>query len=167
MNTLALDKQLCFVLYSASRAMTATYRELLAELGITYPQYLVMLVLWEEDAATDMTEPLSRGPADSVADGITVKALGERLQLDSGTLSPLLSRLENHGYVTRHRSSEDSRSVFVRLTTEGAASRALAECVPREVVGRTKIDPDELEKMLDSLQLLTLNLRAEAVADRD
>ena len=91
MATLSLDRHLCFALYSASRAMTAAYRPVLDELNLTYPQYLVLLVLWEEGRAT-------------------VGRLGERLQLDSGTLSPLLKRLEANGFVRRERSSTDERS---------------------------------------------------------
>ncbi|WP_210604580.1 MarR family winged helix-turn-helix transcriptional regulator [Brevibacterium oceani] len=144
MNPLDLDRQLCFALYSASRAMTVSYKDLLAELGITYPQYLVMLVLWENDAELE---------------GVTVKRLGERLQLDSGTLSPLLSRLEKLGFITRHRSAEDSRSVFVRPTSEGAAAKELAECVPARIGARTQLDPDALPGLLETLRTLTSNLR--------
>ncbi|XVN40147.1 MarR family transcriptional regulator [Brevibacterium sp. K11IcPPYGO002] len=143
---LDLDRQLCFALYSASRAMTASYKDLLAELGITYPQYLVMLVLWEEGSDDD---------------GVTVKHLGERLQLDSGTLSPLLSRLESLGFVTRHRSAEDSRRVLVRATAEGAAAKARAECVPARIGERTNLDPASMPELLKTLRTLTRNLRAE------
>jgi DNA-binding MarR family transcriptional regulator len=146
MNALDLDRQLCFALYSASRAMTASYKDLLAELGITYPQYLVMLVLWEEGSDDD---------------GVTVKRLGERLQLDSGTLSPLLSRLESLGFVTRHRSAEDSRRVLVRATAEGAAAKARAECVPARIGERTNLDPASMPELLKTLRTLTRNLRAE------
>ncbi|WP_432790857.1 MarR family winged helix-turn-helix transcriptional regulator [Brevibacterium sp. K11IcPPYGO002] len=146
MNMLDLDRQLCFALYSASRAMTASYKDLLAELGITYPQYLVMLVLWEEGSDDD---------------GVTVKHLGERLQLDSGTLSPLLSRLESLGFVTRHRSAEDSRRVLVRATAEGAAAKARAECVPARIGERTNLDPASMPELLKTLRTLTRNLRAE------
>ena len=97
---LALDAQLCFALYSASLAMTKLYKPLLDRLGLTYPQYLVMLVLWEEDA-------------------MSVKEIGERLFLDSGTLTPLLKRLEAAGLVKRTRSTEDERQVIVALTPQG------------------------------------------------
>jgi MarR family transcriptional regulator, organic hydroperoxide resistance regulator len=100
MAALRLDRHLCFALYSASRAMTAAYRPILSELNITYPQYLVLLVLWEEGR-------------------ITVGNLGERLQLDSGTLSPLLKRLAANGFVRRERSLADERSVEVTLTDAG------------------------------------------------
>src|SRR3954469_24431887 len=97
---LALDKQLCFALYSASLAMTKLYKPMLAPLGLTYPQYLVMLVLWE-------------------ADGLSVSQLGQRLSLDSGTLTPLLKRLEALGHVERRRASDDERRVDLFLTPAG------------------------------------------------
>jgi DNA-binding MarR family transcriptional regulator len=100
MATLPVDRQLCFALYSASRAMTAAYRPILTELNLTYPQYLVLLVLWEEGR-------------------VTVGRLGDRLHLDSGTLSPLLKRLEANGFVRRERSLDDERLVDVMLTPAG------------------------------------------------
>src|SRR3954453_11431806 len=99
-----LEDQLCFALYAASRAVTARYRPMLEELGLTYPQYLVMMLLWEEDNQT-------------------VGQLGARLALDSGTLSPLLKRLTAAGLVTRHRRIEDERSVSISLTPAGLALR--------------------------------------------
>lgn len=106
---LALDRQLCFALYAASLAMTKAYKPLLAPLGLTYPQYLVMLVLWE-------------------GDGITVSQLGARLTLDSGTLTPLLKRLEALALVQRQRDTADERRVLLRLTAAGQA--LLAEVLP-------------------------------------
>jgi MarR family transcriptional regulator, organic hydroperoxide resistance regulator len=97
----ALDDQLCFALYATSRAVMNVYRPALQELGITYPQYLVLLVLWEHD-------------------GISVGALGERLYLDSGTLTPLLKRLEKQGLIMRRRNSDDERQVDVTLTLAGS-----------------------------------------------
>ncbi|MGL5987666.1 MAG: MarR family winged helix-turn-helix transcriptional regulator, partial [Burkholderiales bacterium] len=94
---LRLDEQLCFALYAASRAVTQTYQPYLSQLELTYPQYLVMLVLWEQD-------------------GLTVKNIGEKLLLDSGTLTPLLKRLEAIGYVSRKRSLQDERQVLVYLS---------------------------------------------------
>ncbi|WP_166969724.1 MarR family winged helix-turn-helix transcriptional regulator [Brevibacterium atlanticum] len=161
MNPLDLDRQLCFALYSASRAMTASYKDLLAELGITYPQYLVMLVLWENGAESDHPESKSAEPDITDPEGVTVKRLGERLQLDSGTLSPLLSRLEKLGFITRHRSAEDSRSVFVRPTAAGAAAKERAECVPARIGARTQLDPDALPVLLETLRTLTGNLRGD------
>src|SRR3954464_4218024 len=102
--SVALEDQLCFALYAASRAMTARYRPLLDAIGLTYPQYLVMMLLWEEDNQT-------------------VGQLGARLSLDSGTLSPLLKRLTTAGLVTRHRRVEDERSVSISLTPAGLGLR--------------------------------------------
>jgi DNA-binding MarR family transcriptional regulator len=111
---LALDKQLCFALYSASLAMTKVYKPLLAPLGLTYPQYLVMLALWEDDAQS-------------------VSTLGDRLALDSGTLTPLLKRLESRGRLSRERDIEDERRVIVRLTPEGRQLKAAARRIPQQV----------------------------------
>ena len=113
---LLLDNQLCFLVYRLHRGITDLYRPVLAELGLTYPQYLVMLVLWEE-------QPL------------TVSRLGERLHLDSGTLSPLLKRLEAAGLVSRSRSRVDERSVVVSLTAAGRSLRRKAKDVPSKIGG--------------------------------
>src|SRR6476469_4394623 len=110
-NMLALDKQFCFALYSASHAVTKTYKPLLDQLGLTYPQYLVMLVLWEQDA-------------------ILVKDIGARLFLDSGTLTPLLKRLQSNGLVERNRDPHDERQVRISLSEEGRALRAKALSIP-------------------------------------
>jgi DNA-binding MarR family transcriptional regulator len=110
-DALRLDQQLCFALYRASRAVIRAYGPLLEPLGLTYPQYLVMLVLWEDRSAS-------------------VKALGERLALDSGTLTPLLKRLEQRGLVTRRRDADDERVVRIELTPEGQKLRARATAVP-------------------------------------
>ena len=114
-NMLALDKQFCFALYSASHAMTKTYKPMLDRLGLTYPQYLVMLVLWEQDA-------------------ILVKDIGARLFLDSGTLTPLLKRLEANALVSRNRDPHDERQVRIVLSARGRALRAAAEEIPRQVL---------------------------------
>lgn len=115
LNMLALDKQFCFALYSASHAMTKTYKPMLDRLGLTYPQYLVMLVLWEQDA-------------------ILVKDIGARLFLDSGTLTPLLKRLEANGLVSRNRDPQDERQVRILLTAQGKTLRQQAEDIPRQVL---------------------------------
>lgn len=115
LNMLALDNQFCFALYSASHAMTKTYKPMLDRLGLTYPQYLVMLVLWEQDA-------------------ILVKDIGARLFLDSGTLTPLLKRLEANGLVSRNRDPHDERQVRILLTPEGKSLRKQAEEIPRQVL---------------------------------
>ena len=114
-NLLALDNQFCFALYSASHAMTKTYKPMLDRLGLTYPQYLVMLVLWEQDA-------------------ILVKEIGARLFLDSGTLTPLLKRLEANGLVSRNRDPHDERQVRIVLSPEGRALRKQAEQIPEQVL---------------------------------
>lgn len=133
---LELDKQVCFALYSASRAVTQLYRPVLHALGLTYPQYLVMLVLWERGAST-------------------VKQLGQALELDSGTLSPLLKRLESQGYVQRTRSTVDERSVVIDLTEAGAALRTRASSVPRKIAGATGMEFVELEALRQNLMRLT------------
>jgi DNA-binding MarR family transcriptional regulator len=136
---LRLDRQICFSLHAASRAFNSVYRVVLKDLGITYPQYLVMLVLWE------------RGE-------LPVKKLGEHLRLDSGTLSPLLKRLEAAGLVRRERSARDERSVVVRPTGEGAALRERALAVPRRIVSATTFDLDEIRDLRDRLDRLTAAL---------
>ena len=110
-QALLLDNQLCFALYSASLAMTKLYKPLLAEVGLTYPQYLAMLVLWERD-------------------GLMVSELGERLFLDSGTLTPLLKRLESAGLVARIRALDDERRVHITLTAAGRMLKARAARIP-------------------------------------
>ncbi|MFM9593209.1 MarR family winged helix-turn-helix transcriptional regulator [Streptomyces scabiei] len=136
---LRLDRQICFSLHAASRAFNGVYRVILKDLGITYPQYLVMLVLWE------------RGE-------LPVKKLGEHLRLDSGTLSPLLKRLETAGLVRRERSARDERSVVVRPTDEGTALRERALAVPRRIVSATSFDVDEIRDLRDRLDHLTAAL---------
>jgi len=111
---LTLDSQLCFSLYSASLAMNKLYRRLLAEVGLTYPQYLVMMVLWEQD-------------------GLRVQEIGERLYLDSATLTPLLKRLEKAGLVKRQRATDDERRVLVSVTAAGRALKGRAQAVPPQV----------------------------------
>jgi len=136
---LRLDNQLCFALYSANLAMNKVYRKLLAELGLTYPQYLVMLVLWE-------------------GDGITVSELGERLFLDSATLTPLLKRLQAAGLVSRERGVEDERQVLVRLTSEGRALRSKAKSVPESVFCASACKPEQLQAMRRDLEQLRTSL---------
>ncbi len=114
-DSLVLENQFCFALYSASHAMTKTYKPLLDRLGLTYPQYLVMLVLWEQD-------------------GILVKDIGARLYLDSGTLTPLLKRLEANGLVARNRDPHDERQVRISLSAAGRGLRLTAQQIPAQVV---------------------------------
>ena len=138
---LRLESQLCFALYSSSLAMTKLYKPLLEPLGLTYPQYLALLVLWEQD-------------------GLAVGSLGERLFLDSGTLTPLLKRLEAAGLVRRERSVDDERRVLVHLTDEGRALRARARAVPRELAGATGCAADEVARLTGQLQRLRTRLIA-------
>lgn len=136
-DMLRLDAQLCFAVYSAEHAFTRAYRPLLKALGLTYPQYLIMLTLWETD-------------------DLTVKGLGERLMLDSGTLTPLLKRLEAAGLVSRTRSAADERRVHVTLTAEGRALReAAAQTVPGELscaIGGSQPESDALRQRLVALR---------------
>ncbi|NYI79109.1 MarR family winged helix-turn-helix transcriptional regulator [Nocardioides panzhihuensis] len=127
-NPLALDQQVCFGLAVAARSVIALYRPLLEPLGLTHPQYLVMLALWEE-------EPLR------------VSELGRKVQLDPGTLSPLLKRLEVQGYVRRERNKSDERSLAVVLTEHGRALRDDAEKIPRAIVERLDMSVDELMEL--------------------
>jgi DNA-binding MarR family transcriptional regulator len=140
--TLQLDQQLCFALYSASLAMNKVYRTLLAKLRLTYPQYLVMLVLWERDE-------------------LTVSEIGERLFLDSATLTPLLKRLEAAGLLDRARSTEDERQVIISLTAEGRALKKQASSVPSEVFCATGCDVDEVL----ALKILLTDLRERLAND--
>jgi DNA-binding MarR family transcriptional regulator len=139
---LALDDQLCFALYSASRAITARYRPLLDELGLTYPQFLVMLVLWET------------GP-------VTVSQLGQRLHLDSGTLSPLLKRLESAGMISRHRHARDERSVEITLTGDGHRLRERATCVPLAIGRATGLDIAGAARLIGELNAIADAARAD------
>ncbi|MFF8372558.1 MarR family winged helix-turn-helix transcriptional regulator [Streptomyces lydicus] len=133
---LRLDHQVCFSLHAASRAFGGVYRDALKDLGLTYPQYLVMLVLWEHGA-----QP--------------VKAIGERLRLESGTLSPLLKRLETAGLVRRERSTEDERSVTIHLTAEGDDLREQALPVPRRMLAATGLTLEELRTLRTLLARVT------------
>jgi MarR family transcriptional regulator, organic hydroperoxide resistance regulator len=140
-GVLGLDQQLCFALYSTGLAMDKVYRKLLRPLHLTYPQYLVMLVLWE-------------------ADGLTVTDLGERLFLDSATLTPLLKRLEQNGLLARRRAAEDERQVLISLTAKGTSLKAKAQDVQRSIFDATQCRPDELGALKKQLEQLRAKLRA-------
>ncbi len=129
---LTLEEQICFALYSASRALTSRYRELLEPLALTYPQYLALLVLWETG-------------------GSTVSGLGERLHLDSGTLSPLLRRLEQGGLVERNRQPQDERVVMVTLTAAGRELRARAASIPAAICASTGLSLTDLGELRDQV----------------
>lgn len=145
---LQLDQQICFALHAATRAFGGLYRTALRDLGLTYPQYLVMLVLWE------------RGE-------LPVKRIGEHLRLDSGTLSPLLKRLESAGLVRRERSAADERSVTVRLTASGTSLRTKAEEVPRRIATATGLPLAELADLRTRLHALTETLDASSLDGPD
>ena len=138
---LRLDHQVCFALYSASLAMTKLYKPLLDAIGLTYPQYLVMLVLWERD-------------------GLTVSELGERLFLDSGTLTPLLKRLEAQGHIARLRDVQDERRVRISLTPAGRALREGAERIPPCVLESSQCSIPELTALTAELKQLRDRLGA-------
>lgn len=132
---LRLDNQVCFALYSASLAMTRLYKPLLDVIGLTYPQYLVMLVLWERD-------------------GVIVSELGERLFLDSGTLTPLLKRLQAQGHIARLRDVQDERRVRITLTLAGRALRESAERIPHCVLESSQCSIAELTTLAAELRQL-------------
>ena len=144
-SLLNLDRQLCFALYSASLAMTKAYKPLLSALGITYPQYLVMLALWQQS-------PLGVGQ------------LGERLSLDSGTLTPLAKRLEAMGLIARNRSEQDERNVEISLTAAGKRLRARAEPLPLCILQLTGCQLPQLESLTRELNVLRNSLVANAQA---
>lgn len=137
---LLLDNQLCFLFHRITRDLNAAYRPLLSDLGLTYPQYLVMLVLWERD-------------------GLSVKELGAQLCLDSGTLSPLLRRLDKLGLIQRVRDDADERRVVIHLSEQGMALRDRAESIPLEL-GRRLVDTPEEYFALHS-QLAAIAARLE------
>ncbi|GLX69984.1 MarR family winged helix-turn-helix transcriptional regulator [Paenibacillus glycanilyticus] len=132
---LKLENQLCFAFYSCSREMTKLYRPILAELGLTYTQYITMLALWEQDH-------------------VSVKELGAKLLLDSGTLTPLLKKLEAMGLLTRARDKADERHLIVRLTEEGAALKEKASLVPIRLFEGTTVDPEEIFALRKQVQTL-------------
>ena len=143
MAKLSLDDHLCFALYTASRAVAAAYRPLLAEFGLTYPQYLVLVVLRESGE-------------------VSVSRLGERLQLDSGTLSPLLKRMESNGLIVRTRSENDERSVRVALTASGRRLEIKVRCVPERLAGlagASGMSEADLLRLRDDANRLTALLR--------
>ncbi|MEJ8854862.1 MarR family transcriptional regulator [Variovorax robiniae] len=140
---LKLDNQLCFAVYSASLAMTRLYKPLLDKLHLTYPQYLVMLALWEQD-------------------GLMVSELGTQLSLDSGTLTPLLKRLEANGLVTRLRDVADERRVHITLTAAGRKLKAKAASVPACLMAASECSIDELVGLTRQLQTLRDRIKAAA-----
>jgi len=142
---LALDRQLCFALYAASHAMTKAYKPLLEPLGLTYPQYLVMLVLWQQD-------------------GLTVSQAGERLGLDSGTLTPLLKRLQAAGLVQRLRDTGDERRVRLQLTPAGRTLRDRALPIPQALTAASGCGVDEIGALVQRLAELRRSLSSPTVS---
>ena len=140
--SLALDDQLCFALYSATNALKKVYRPVLTELGLTYPQYLVMMVLWEKDRQT-------------------VSEIGERLFLDSATLTPLLKLMEAMSLIERVRSRDDERQVHISLTPKGKTLEQAAEAAPRAAFRATGCTPEELIALRDRLK----DLRSELMSN--
>ncbi|MDY0745641.1 MarR family transcriptional regulator [Paucibacter sp. R3-3] len=138
---LRLDVQLCFALYSSSLAMTKFYKPLLDPLGLTYPQYLAMLVLWEQD-------------------GISVSALGQKLSLDSGTLTPLLKRLEAAELITRERAADDERRVHIHLSKTGRALKKKAAGIPEQVACASACSIEELSSLTRRLHELRTQIQA-------
>ena len=138
---LQLDNQLCFALYSTSLAMTKVYKPLLGEIGLTYPQYLAMLVLWEKD-------------------GLMVSELGEKLYLDSGTLTPLLKRMEALGLIARIRDVEDERRVHITLTSAGRKLKAKAANIPACILSASQCSIPEITALTKQVQALRQRLAA-------
>ena len=140
-QALRLDNQICFAVYSTAHAFNRVYKPLLDRLGLTYPQYLVMLTLWERD-------------------GVPVKDIGARLFLDSGTLTPLLKRLEAAELIKRTRSTEDERQVLIGLTPQGHALREKAKAVPQAILAASACSVGELLAMKDEIVALRDRLNA-------
>lgn len=136
-----LENQLCFLLYASSREMTKKYKPLLEKLDITYPQYLVLLLLWEQDT-------------------LTVKKLGELLSLDSGTLTPMLKRMEHNGLIIRKRSSQDERSVMIQLTDKGFGLKEEACLIPKAIADMSGEDKKTVEDLKASLLQLLQTLQS-------
>lgn len=145
MTNLKLDQQLCFAVYSAAHAFTRFYKPLLGALGLTYPQYLVLLVLWERD-------------------GQSVSAIGEKLLLDSGTLTPLLKRMEAMGLVTRKRADHDERRVLVHLLPPAMAMKSVAEGFPQQMVAASSCSGEEIDILRRTLVGLREQLDATTAA---
>jgi DNA-binding MarR family transcriptional regulator len=140
-KTLKLGNQLCFSVYATAHAFNAAYKPLLEPLGLTYPQYLAMLVLWDQD-------------------DLSVSAIGEQLGLDSGTLTPLLKRLEALGLVERQRNPADERQLRVSLTEGGRALKAKARAVPPQVLAASGLTLDQLLRLKREIDVLAANLRS-------
>jgi len=139
LDALKLENQLCFLLYASSRELTKKYKPLLEELDVTYPQYLVLLLLWEHRS-------------------LSVKEMGKYLYLDSGTLTPMLKRMEQQQLIQRKRSLEDERSVLITLTEKGTSLQQKAECIPTEITKLFGKTPEEVNELKQALLKLLQNL---------
>ena len=142
-SSLFLVNQMCFAIYSTSLAMTKVYRPLLSQLGLTYPQYVVLLALWERDT-------------------LTVSALGGQVALDSGTLTPLLKRLQSQGLIERERGADDERQVYIRLTRQGHSLKKKAETIHDHIACATHCSSAERKALTRALQKLRSSLLANA-----
>ncbi|KZZ85193.1 MarR family winged helix-turn-helix transcriptional regulator [Bacillus sp. SJS] len=139
-SKLKLENQLCFALYASSKEISSMYRPMLEPLKLTFPQYLVMLVLWESNH-------------------LSVKEIGEKLMLDSGTLTPMLKRLEAAGFIQRTRSAEDERKMTISLTGSGEKLRIEASCIPDQVAPKLGLSIEEYKLLLKTLRNLTFHLK--------
>jgi DNA-binding MarR family transcriptional regulator len=147
-ETMRLGNQLCFAVYSTAHALNRVYKPLLAPLGLTYPQYLVMLILWEKD-------------------DVSVKEIGTRLYLDSGTLTPLLKRLEHSGLLIRRRGAEDERQVLITLTPHGRNLRTQAKSIPHDILCATGGSLEEIVALRDNLIAVRDRLNEEAAEPQE
>jgi DNA-binding MarR family transcriptional regulator len=138
-DALKLEYQLCFPIYAAANAMTRAYRPLLEKIGLTYPQYLVMLVLWEKDECS-------------------LSEIGEKLRLDSGTLTPLVKRMETNGLLARTRAKEDERRIVVTLTAAGKKLKQAAKNIPFDLVAKTNMKLEDMMTLKDQLTGLIASL---------
>lgn len=145
-EALRLDNQLCFALYASSRAMTGAYRPLLEALDLTYPQYLVLLALWEDDK-------------------LSISTLGNRLFLDSGTLTPLLKRMEKRGLIQRARSNVDEREVIVALTPEGHRLKLRAATTPEKMICKVQFSRKRATDLRNEIRALLEKLKAAIAED--
>ncbi|QCK14594.1 MarR family winged helix-turn-helix transcriptional regulator [Mangrovivirga cuniculi] len=136
-DILKLENQICFPLYAGSRLITKAYKPLLDELGITYPQYLVLLVLWEKD-------------------NISIKQISSKLILETNTLTPLLKRMENSGLITRSRSEEDERTVYIKLSSKGKKLKERAQSIPSKLIEQLSSEDISVSEILQMKETLCL-----------
>lgn len=146
-NPLLLDGQLCFALYATSRAITKLYGRLLKDLGLTYPQYLVLLLLWEED-------------------GLSIQQIADRLELEGATATPLVQRIEKLGLLTRSRSQSDERRLEVHLTEQGQALRTQALNVPKQLACTLDITQERASSMIEELRAIRASIDGTGTSDR-